>query len=328
MTTWPMALLLAALLLAVALLVAPGTSLADDPSPFGTATVASDQPAAGGLLQPIRHQIFAWQRDVNRALNARLVAIKRGEDAGALWAGIMFAFLYGVFHALGPGHGKSVVIGYFLGRAARPARGVAMAAWIALSHVVGAVVIVGLAHFFLSRALVSPTNEYLWLRLVSYGAILAIGLYMLWDWWRAGRGRHAHHHHHGHDHAHAHAHAHGHSCAAGDLAWAEQGRPMEQRALALVAGFVPCSGAILILLFAMANSLILAGIAMAAAIAFGMGMTLAMMGVCSILLRRQVSLRLPAGGGWSRGLALLGPLFVILVGATLLLLSLIAPGPV
>lgn len=312
-----MTLLLRALLLCVALLVMPMAAHAQTDSPFagGTASEAAASPDSGGIWRDFRHGLFAIQRDVNRALNQRLVAIKRGEDAGALWAGILFAFLYGVFHALGPGHGKSVVIGYFLGRAARPSRGVAMAGWIALSHVVGAIVIVGLAHLILSRSLVSPTNEYFWLRIVSYAAILAIGLLMLREWWRGGHAHDHHGHHHDHDHA----------CAVGEMTWTEKGRPLEQRMLALAAGFVPCSGAILILLFAMANNLILAGIVMAVAIALGMGMTLAALGVFSIFLRRQVSLRLPQGGGWSRGLALLGPLFVILVGGGLLVLSAISP---
>jgi ABC-type nickel/cobalt efflux system permease component RcnA len=283
---------------------------AQESSPFtGGSSAATPEPAAaGGFLQPLRHQVYAWQRDVNRALNQRLVAIRRGEDRGALWAGILFAFLYGVFHALGPGHGKSVVIGYFLGRDARPARGIAMASWIAVSHVVGAVVIVGLAHFILSRALVSPTSQFLWLRVVSYGAILVIGLLMLREWWRGG-----HAHRCGHDHDHDH-----HLGTAMD-------RTLEQRALAVAAGFVPCSGAILVLLFALANGLVLAGIAMAGAIAFGMGLTLALLGIASIFLRRQVSLRLPRGGRWSRFLALLGPLFVIAIGGGLLLLALGGP---
>lgn len=304
---------LQAFLLALGLLLWAGAAEAQTTSPFTgeVAATAEAAPAGGGFFRDLRHGLFALQRDVNRGLNQRLVAIKRGEDSGALWAGILFAFLYGVFHALGPGHGKSVVIGYFLGREARPGRGLAMAAWIALSHVVGAVVIVGLAHLLLSRVLASPTNEYFWLRLVSYTAILAIGLLMLRDWWRGGH----HHHQHGHDHDN------GCGCAVG-LA---PGRPLEQRALAIAAGFVPCSGAILILLFAMANHLILAGMAMAAAIALGMGLTLAGLGVGSIFLRRQVVLRLPEGGRWSRGLALLGPLFVILIGAGLLLLGLAGP---
>ena len=98
---------------------------------------------------------------------------------GVIWAGLSIAFLYGVFHALGPGHGKTVIVGYFLGRGGSIGRGVAMAGWIALSHVVGAIVIVLLVHIILSHSYVTPVEEVSWLRFVSYAAILAIGLFML-----------------------------------------------------------------------------------------------------------------------------------------------------
>ncbi|MBK8157492.1 MAG: hypothetical protein IPK59_01315 [Rhodospirillaceae bacterium] len=311
--------LLACLFLAV--LMWSTASAQENASPFsnGAPAASSDAPsqaASQDIVTTIGRAFVTAQRDVNRAINARLMAIKRGEDKGALLSGLLVAFLYGVFHALGPGHGKTVVIGYFLGRTARPWRGVAMASWIALSHVVGAVVIVGVAHLILSRSLVSPTNEFLWLRLASYGAIILVGLVMLRDWLRGGHQ----HHHAGHEH-HAHDHE-GHACHAGDTSWLDRRAPMEQRVLALAAGFVPCSGAILILLFTMANGLILAGIAMAGAIAFGMGLTLAGLGVASILLRRQVALRLPDGGRAGHWLALTGPVFVLGIGGILLVATL------
>jgi nickel/cobalt transporter (NicO) family protein len=285
--------------------------------PVATGEVAAPEASAGPFMT-IGRTFVTLQRDVNRAINARLMAIKRGEDKGALLSGLLVAFLYGVFHALGPGHGKTVVIGYFLGRTARPWRGVAMASWIALSHVVGAVVIVGVAHLILSKSLVSPTNEFLWLRLASYGAIILVGLLMLRDWLRGGHQ----HHHHGPDHEGHHHHHEGHACHAGDTSWLDRRAPLEQRVLAMAAGFVPCSGAILILLFTMANNLIVAGIAMAGAIAFGMGLTLAGLGVASILLRRQVALRLPDGGRAGHWLALTGPVFVIGIGGILLVATL------
>jgi len=307
-------------LLLLSLSLSPIVRAEEGASPF-----ASAQPSAtsagvlNGLVTTIGRTFVGWQRDVNRAINDRLMAIKRGDDKGALWSGLVIAFLYGVFHALGPGHGKTVVIGYFLGRQARPWRGVGMASWIAASHVVGAVVIVGVAHLILSRSLVSPTNEFFWLRLVSYAAIVLIGLLMLRDWRRGG---HSHHHHHkGHEH-------HGHGCCAGHLVHADRSAPWEQRLLAIAAGFVPCSGAILILLFTMANGLILAGIAMAAAIALGMGLTLAGLGIASILLRHQVADRLPEGGRAGHWLALSGPVLVITIGTILLAAHLAAQGSI
>jgi len=306
----------------IAVVMLSTASAQENASPFSSeapaaSSEASPQASGQGIVSTIGRTFVTLQRDVNRAINARLMAIKRGEDKGALWSGLLVAFLYGVFHALGPGHGKTVVIGYFLGRTARPWRGVAMACWIAVSHVVGAVVVVGVAHLILSKSLVSPTNEFFWLRLASYAAIILVGLLMLRDWLRGGN-----HHHHGHDLDHGHHHD-GHVCQVGDTTWLDRRAPLEQRLLAMAAGFVPCSGAILILLFTMANNLMLAGVAMAGAIALGMGLTLAGLGVASIFLRRQVALRLPDGGRAGRRLALTGPVFVIGIGGVLLVATLV-----
>jgi ABC-type nickel/cobalt efflux system permease component RcnA len=252
------------------------------------------------------------QSKVNRAINEQLVEIKSGDKPWALWGGILIGFLYGVFHALGPGHGKSVIIGYFLGREAHPLRGIAMASWISLSHVIGAIVIVTVVHFILSQSLASPVDEVDGLRVFSYAAILLIGLGMLWSALRGGGHDHAHHHH-GHDHGH---HEH---CAH------VPGARKEQGLLGFAAGFIPCSGAILILVFALTNGIVLSGIAMTLAIAVGMAITLSVMGVASILIRRQVVLRLPESAVASRTFSLIGPILVTAIGAVLLCGALLLP---
>ena len=178
----------------------------------------------------------------SRQLNSQLGAIRRGEGSAALMAGILAAFLYGVFHTLAVGHGKTVVVGYFLGNRARPMHGVAMASWIAVSHVLAAIVVAVATHWILERSLMSPVEQNHWIRMISFGAIALIGAWMLVGAWR-GTGGH-HHHHHDHDHHH-----HG-------------GGTGHRRLLAVAAGFVPCSGAILILTFAIANGILASGLAM------------------------------------------------------------------
>jgi ABC-type nickel/cobalt efflux system permease component RcnA len=251
------------------------------------------------------------QSRVNRAINAQLMAIKAGDKPWALWGGLLIGFLYGVFHALGPGHGKSVIVGYFLGREAHPVRGIAMAGWISLSHVIGAIVIVTIVHFILSQSLASPVDEVDGLRVFSYAAILLIGLGMLWQALRGGG--HGHHHDHGHDHQH------GEHCA--HLPGARQ----EQGLLGFAAGFIPCSGAILILVFALTNGIVFSGIAMTLAIAVGMAITLSVMGVASIMVRRQIVLRLPESTLASRAFVLFGPILVTAIGAVLLCGALLLP---
>jgi nickel/cobalt exporter len=272
-------------------------------------------PTAGqGPLHRLQGIIIATQRDVNREINRRLIAVRDGHGVGVVFAGLVIAFLYGVFHAIGPGHGKTVFVGYFLGRGGGIGRGVTMAGWIALSHVVGAIAIVTVAHVILSRSLATPVEEVRSLQLVSYGAILAIGLVMLTYAIRdRRRGAAAVCHDHG---------RHGHDCGHhhGIRAW------REQRLLAIAAGFIPCSGAILILVFAFTNGILLSGILMALAIALGMGITLAVLGIAAVLTRRQAESRFAGIPGVDTLLGLLGPVLVTAIGGLLLSGALLESG--
>lgn len=335
----PIGTLMACLLAAIILAHSGPTWAQQNPLLGGTAPSASDgaapadeaAPQSEGLLHRVEGFIIKTQRDVNREINRRLVAVRDGHGMGVIWAGLSIAFLYGVFHALGPGHGKTVIVGYFLGRGGSIGRGMAMAGWIAVSHVIGAVAIVLLAHLILSRSYVTPVEEVTWLRFVSYAAIFGIGLVMLVSAIR-NRGVHAHcHHHHAHDGGHDHAHDHDHAAAAKTAARTGAIRRAEQRFLAIAAGFIPCSGAILILVFAFTNGIVLMGVLMALAIAIGMGLTLAALGVASVVAHHQVTMRFASGanGGGVATLffSLLGPALITLIGLLLLSGTILDPGP-
>jgi ABC-type nickel/cobalt efflux system permease component RcnA len=304
---WPWRCVAALLLcLGLCATVAPAAAQAQAP--------AVEQVAAGGpsLLTRAGQAFVKLQRDVNRAITRQLLAIRRGEEPLALWLGLGIAFLYGVAHALGPGHGKAVVASYFLSREATVLRGALMGGQIALAHVISAIVIVTTVHLLLQASFATPVEEMRALKLASYGVIAAIGLAMLTAELRRHRAPlrpHAHDHA-GHDHHHGCAacgHAHGHG--SGGL-------------LSLAIGLVPCSGAVLILVYALANGIIVAGILMTLAIAVGMGLTLGALGIASVYVRRgamRASSRVPADGRGrlGRALALGGPAFITALGVAL-----------
>ena len=248
---------------------------------------ANEAAAAPSLWQRAGGVVVRAEARFSRELNRQMAAVRNGTGSLPLLSAVVAAFLYGVFHTLAVGHGKTVVVGYFLGNRARPVQGVAMASWIALSHVVGAIVVAVIAHWVLDRTLLTPIEQNHWIRLVSFGAIALIGGGML-----VGALRGHRHHHHG-------------------------GGPGHRRLRARAAGFVPCSGAILILTFAIANGILASGLAMVAAIALGMAATLAGLGLASMMLRHQVVLRLAKQGGFGRWIGLLGPLLIFLIGALL-----------
>jgi nickel/cobalt transporter (NicO) family protein len=274
----------------------------------------SDSPAATpALWRGIGGFVVRSEALFSRKLNGEMAAIRNGNGSLPLLSGVLAAFLYGVFHTLAVGHGKTVVVGYFLGNRAQPMQGIVMASWIAISHVASAIVVAVAAHWILQQTLMSPIEQNHWIRMISFGAIALIGAWMMageWQRLRTGKpaahacehDRHDHGHHHGHDHDHDHGHHHG---------------ARHRGLLALAAGFVPCSGAILILTFAIANGILASGLAMVVAIALGMALTLGGLGLMSMLVRHQVVFRMGSGSGTMRWLGLLGPLLILVIGGLL-----------
>ena len=260
---------------------------------------ASGQSVTPGLWQKAGAFVVRAERDFSRELNGHMGAIRRGEGTAALLGGLLAAFLYGVFHTLAVGHGKTVVVDYFLGNAARPIHGLVMASWIAISHVLGAVLVAFGAHWLLRQMTMSPIEQNHWVRMASFGAIALIGAWMLMGEIRRLRGQ-------GVEHACAHDHGHHHGRA-------------NHRLLAVAAGFVPCTGAILILTFAFANDILASGLLMVGAIAAGMAMTLAGLGLVSMAAHRQVTARLGRSGRALSWFGIAGPALILCIGALLFL---------
>ena len=284
----------------------------------------------GGLFERVGDLLMDFQRRANAEVSFHMNAIDRGEDIVAFLLALAVAFAYGAVHALGPGHGKFVVVSYFLGREARVMRGVVMAVQIAIVHVIAAVVIVWLADIVLRGGFGVGLAEAPGVRAASFLIIVGIGLYMLYRAARAsirlrggGRGIADHHHHHhpglphvpGHHHSrdHGHRHDYGHYHHG-------HGSKAEGGLLALAAGMVPCPGAVLIMLYAVANDMIYPGSLLVAAMSLGIGSSICVLGVGAILARQaamRVMERSGGGGGANalrHGMNYAGAALVTLVG--------------
>ena len=273
---------IAALLLLLLLATGPAGA---QTNPFTGAPAPSPAPAAQpaeppGFFAQLSRDAARFQRDTTREMSLRMRAIRDGETPFALVVGIWLAFLYGVIHAAGPGHGKAVVVGYFLTRQARIGRGLLMGLQISVGHVVSAIVIALVADLVFRTVWGTAAAEIRWIQLASYALIVLIGAYMIVETARGG-GMHSHEHCTipGHDHSHEpHGHSHGHD---------HEHRP--QRWLSLGVGIVPCTGAILVMLYALANGILFAGFVLVAAIAAGMALTMAGLGVLAIVARSAMT---------------------------------------
>lgn len=292
-------------------------------------------PAAAGfdLPEPLRTVAawaFALQRQLNGELRADLAVIR---DHGLSWAPVMTviagAFLYGVFHAIGPGHGKTVIGSWFLSRRARLVDGLAACAVSALVQAGTAIALVGAVAGLAALAPRVVMAQAAWAEAGSYLLITLLGGWMLIQ---AARGRDSCGHDHGqahmpscacgHDH---HDHDHGHD----GHRHPETAPPRRDLfAMAAAIGLRPCSGAILVLLFTLANNLFWLGMLATLAMAAGVALTVSGIGLSALGLNRLLARGGDSAGKrvFRRAVAVAGAGAVFLLGAVLLL-GVIQNGP-
>src|SRR6202000_2918675 len=102
------------------------------------------QPAGGFLSQPSwMAWIFAEQAAFYRSLSGFIRASK--DDGAAMWALFGISFLYGIFHAVGPGPGKAVISSYLVANEETWRRGVTLSFVSAAIQSVVAIIVVAIA---------------------------------------------------------------------------------------------------------------------------------------------------------------------------------------
>jgi ABC-type nickel/cobalt efflux system permease component RcnA len=238
--------------------------------------------------------ILALQADLHRKLIEAVQAVRRGDAAGAGFGLIGLSFVYGVLHAVGPGHGKAVITTYALSGGDRIRRILGISALSSLAQAVTAVALVYGVLFVAERTSRQIGGAALGLELFANGLVAAVGLYMLvraWRLWKASAPRHGDVHDHVHDE----------HCGCGHeelVQIAEPGETDRKAALGIILsiGARPCGGAILILVLAYSLDLHLAGIGAAFAMAVGTGLV-----VAAVALAAWSGRALGERGGRKRG---------------------------
>jgi nickel/cobalt transporter (NicO) family protein len=293
--------------------------------------------------------ILAKQAEFYRMLSGLIRAAKA--DGSAAYTLLGVSFLYGVFHAAGPGHGKAVISSYLVANNETWWRGIVLSFASALLQAFTAIAIVGIAAALLGATAKAMGNTIRAIEIVSYALIMLIGLRLLWVKGRAflrllrgGKPAHSvpdHNHHHHHDHAHEHRHAHHHEhahCHHHDheeeaSAWGHAHAPEPQeltgrhwlrRGLAAIVavGLRPCSGAIIVLVFALAQGLFWIGVASTFVMGLGTAITVAAIATLAVGARGLAGRLAQAKPGMGmllvRGLETAAALVIVLFGAALL----------
>jgi ABC-type nickel/cobalt efflux system permease component RcnA len=333
-------------------------------APFGAPRNAPAAPADG-----IIGWMFAKQAEFYRDMSRIIRAAKT--DGSAVWTLLGVSFVYGIFHAAGPGHGKAVISSYLVANEETWRRGIVLSFASALLQAFVAVAIVGVAAVLLNATAGQMCNAERVIELASYALIALVGARLIWVKGKGflrearslsrplhavgaavtpphdhkhhdhhhdhGHGHHGHDHHdhahhdhghHGHDHDHHHDHDHDHDSAWGHAHGPEPeelaGPGGWQRGLsAIVAvGLRPCSGAIIVLVFALAQGLFWAGVAATFVMGLGTAITVAAIATLAVGFRSAAKQIAVSRSGYGmlvlRGIEVGAAVVVLAFGALLL----------
>jgi nickel/cobalt transporter (NicO) family protein len=340
-------------------------------NPFGGPRAAPDAQVGG---------IVGWllmkQSEFYREMSSTIRAAKA--DGSAVWTLLAISFAYGIFHAAGPGHGKTVISSYLIANEETARRGIVLSFVSALMQSLIAVLIVGIGAWLLNVTASTMCGAERVIEIASYVLIAAFGIRLVWTKGSSfvgalrsfyGRSKpqlapvlanaaalhpnHEHHSydhgglgHHHHDHAATHAtvihehvpgHAHpqhhdhdhvhdehcGHSHGPEPAQLAGPGGWRRGLSAVFTVGIRPCSGAILVLVFSLAQGQFWAGIAATFVMGLGTAITVATIAIIAVsakgLARRMTAGRDGTGALLMRGIEFGAAGLVLLFGVGLLL---------
>ena len=326
-------------------------------SPFGVGPPSADrsltpppgaqpgQPA--GVVQRMGQWLMEKQALMHRELATAVRRFKTADPFSAALLLVAVSFAYGVLHAAGPGHGKAVISSYVLADGQTVRRGILLSFMAALIQALSALVLVAVLILVLRSTGLQMKAMEAWLETLSWGFVAVVGAWLLYYQLRsafAPAHAHAHDHggdHHHHDHRHDHSHERHHQDAGcevcahlpaasqlkGDWSW------KRAFALAFAVGIRPCTGAILVLVFAIGQGLWWAGVLSTLAMALGTAITVSALATMAVG-SRELAKRLAGSGGSSKWVDRVqvaagvgGASLVLVLGAAFFWASLGSPQP-
>lgn len=278
--------------------------LTDDTAPTQTSLPAAEQERSADVsrdsesahvLQPLLTTLFSWQKTLRHHLTRFGKDIRERPYGSSFWLFLFFSGVYGIVHALGPGHGKSIVISYFLSHPGKYLHGVLMGNLLTCVHVFSAVVLIVTLRVILGIVGgISFDTVSKHLATASYSLLIVLGFFLLVK-------------------------------SVYDLKHGpfkqineKSAEPFKLKPLlltAFVTGCVPCPGAALILMFSITQDILIAGLGAMVCMAAGMGATTSLFALFAIASRSTV-FRLTAG---RRKLFLLSHIILSLSGGLMIL---------
>jgi len=252
-----------------------------------------------GFINKFMKHISVLQRRLNQKIAELSKELKEKKSAKPILIILFITFIYGMVHALGPGHGKTVTFSYFLSERAQVKKGIVVGTLIGFLHAGSALILVLVLYFIIQQSFLRPLEDLSRIiKLISYSLITLIGLFLL----------------------------------SKTIIGLRKEKRAEKRIndssvtksiipFAIAVGIIPCTGAVIVLLFSISMGILGIGIVSTFCMALGMSTTISLVGVSTILAKKGVTRflinRTKASSILQTALSIIGALLLTLLGILL-----------
>ncbi len=292
-------------------------------NPFGTGTPPTSAPSQAsepGTLARFWRWIEQTQQQLYRELAGGVRTLKEERAFSAGLALVLISFFYGVVHAIGPGHGKAVISSYALANERTARRGIILAFGSSAVQALSAIALVGVMAIALNAAGLRIRERVGELETFSYALVAVIGAVMLFAAARRIWRKRGHDRSHGEDCGCSHAHMPDPSALQSNWSW------RSAAAIMLAVGVRPCTGAIVVLVFALTQGMFWAGILSTFAMSLGTAITVSVLAAAAVGSRELAARAGGTGSLWAERVqtaaALGGGFIVMMLGVVLFAASL------
>ncbi len=221
------------------------------------------------IYNTIIRQLTTWQYQLNSFISGHIRAIDDDSSIMMSLTVLGIAFLYGLIHAAGPGHGKALVGLYFSGKSDNNNikkdyfQAFEMGYLIAIIHTISALVTTFSLYLIIKTMFYKNFRDtYDQIVHISAFMIIIVGFYIIYEAYKNKKAKE-------------------------DLN--QDIKTKSKYAVAISAAIVPCPGVMTITLFSIIQKKYLLGILSAIAMSIGMGLTISLAGILGILFHKKTS---------------------------------------
>lgn len=241
------------------------------------------------FIQRLNAKISQIQFEFRNKMSHLSQEIKKEKDLSLILTVLFFAFLYGILHSAGPGHGKVITSSYFLSENAKVTKGILAGFGFGLLHALSGLMLVIFLQVIMNNlrlqqtAMISDN-----IQRISFFLIIILGIYLMQKHIRNLRSE----------------------------TYSEENHSLWAMIISL--GLIPCPGSIIIVLFSINIGVLWLGVLMVMTMALGMGLTISLVGIITIVLRKYsiklIGISDVKKSNISASIGILGSIIMILFG--------------